>query len=72
LQLGSFSNALVDIPLVGLANIGDSRPVDLPPETRVVTLMVHRAGPGAITVPLTVLDNCGSWPTFVGGGPSAF
>lgn len=25
-----------------------------------------------ITVQLTAVDSCGEWPTFVGGGPSAF
>jgi N-acetylneuraminic acid mutarotase len=29
------------------------------------------AGQGA-TVPLTVTDACGAWPTFVGGGPAVF
>jgi hypothetical protein len=25
-----------------------------------------------VTVPLTVLDSCGEWPSVVGGGASAF
>jgi hypothetical protein len=34
---------------------------------------VRRTNAGvASTVPLTVTDVCGAWPTFVGGGPSAF
>jgi hypothetical protein len=34
---------------------------------------VVRTTPGvASTVHLVVTDGCGAWPTFVGGGPSAF
>jgi hypothetical protein len=37
------------------------------------TLTVERLTPGqATTVPLTMVDACGEWPTFVGGGPTAF
>jgi hypothetical protein len=37
------------------------------------TLTVVRTTAGvASTAELTVTDGCGSWPTFVGGGPSAF
>src|SRR5262249_35131919 len=35
-----------------------------------VTFFVRRATPGqATTIPLTVVDACGEWPTLVGGGP---
>ena len=27
---------------------------------------------GAVTVPLTVIDGCGAWQTFAGGGTSVF
>jgi hypothetical protein len=34
---------------------------------------VRRAAAGqASTADLTVTDTCGTWPTFVGGGASAF
>jgi hypothetical protein len=37
------------------------------------TVIVRRVTPGlATTVPLTVFDLCGRWPTFVGGGPDSF
>jgi len=37
------------------------------------TFTVHRATAGqATTVPFTVVDDCGDWPSFVGGGPTAF
>ena len=35
-------------------------------------LTVERIEPGeATTVPFVVVDDCGEWPTFVGGGTSA-
>jgi hypothetical protein len=38
-----------------------------------VTFLIRRpAGAAALTIPLTVVDDCGAWPTFVGGGPGAF
>ena len=47
--------------------------VNLPANTTQATLQVTRTTPGqAVTVPLTVVDGCGEWPTFVGGGPNAF
>ena len=47
--------------------------VALPPNARSVTLAVRRSQPGqGVTVPLTIVDACGPWDTFVGGGPTAF
>ena len=47
--------------------------VDLPPNTQQMTFHLKRVAPGAAaTIPLTVVDSCGGWPTFVGGGPAAF
>ena len=43
------------------------------PNAPSVTFFVKRVAAGeASTVRLTVTDSCGDWPTFVGGGPSAF
>jgi hypothetical protein len=37
------------------------------------TLWVRRLDPNAsTTVRLLIDDNCGQWPTFVGGGPGSF
>ena len=36
------------------------------------SFVVQRTGPGAVTLPFSVTDACGDWPTFVGGGPAAF
>ncbi|MCC6175113.1 MAG: hypothetical protein IT305_07400 [Chloroflexi bacterium] len=40
--------------------------------TSQITLLISRQAAGAVTVPLTVTDACGAWPTFVGGGAAAF
>jgi len=41
---------------------------ELPPDTRATTFTVRRASPGAVTVPLVLVDRCGEWPTLVGAG----
>ena len=46
--------------------------VTLPAGTQQATFLVTRLSAGqAVTVPLTVVDSCGEWPTVVGGGASA-
>ena len=41
--------------------------------TQTVTLLVTRTTPGQpVVVPFTLFDDCGAWPSLVGGGPSAF
>jgi uncharacterized protein (DUF1501 family) len=37
-----------------------------------VTFSVGREAAGASTVPITVVDDCGEWKSFVGGGATAF
>ena len=44
--------------------------VSLPGNTTSTSFYVLRATAGAATAMLTVVDRCGSWSTFVGGGPS--
>ncbi|HYU03223.1 MAG TPA: hypothetical protein VEL02_05190 [Jatrophihabitantaceae bacterium] len=47
--------------------------VPLPAGTQQASLTVRRATTGqATTLPLVVVDDCGPWPTFVGGGIGAF
>jgi hypothetical protein len=59
--------------VVGVGNAVQGQRTSLPANTQSVTLLVSRVTPGqATTVNLTVTDACGDWPTFVGGGPSAF
>jgi uncharacterized repeat protein (TIGR01451 family) len=46
---------------------------NLAPVTTQGTFLVERLTAGqASTVSLVVTDGCGAWPTFVGGGPTAF
>jgi len=46
--------------------------VPLPGGTSTTTLVVQRTTAGqAFTVPFTIRDGCGDWPSFVGGGASA-
>jgi hypothetical protein len=68
-QFGASTNALIDVPGRGTSSGGFS--VDLGQSSQ-LSFTVRRQSPGAATVPLTVTDDCGSWPTFVGGGPGAF
>jgi hypothetical protein len=45
----------------------------LPAGTTSSTFYVRRATAGQpVTLPVTITDRCGPWPTFVGGGPGAF
>jgi uncharacterized repeat protein (TIGR02543 family) len=68
LQFGTASNGLVDAGNVtgSPGNFAET----LAPGTASTNFRVHRINPGAsVTVPLTVFDACGAWPTFVGAGP---
>jgi hypothetical protein len=70
LQFGAASNALIDAGSF-MAATGNFT-LNAPPQTTATTFYVRHQGTGATTVPLTVTDGCGTWTTFVGGGPSAF
>jgi hypothetical protein len=70
LQFTRLTNATVDVggPSV---TVGTPTTVPLAAHPPSIALTVHRVAPGqAVTVELTVTDGCGSWPTFVGGGPN--
>jgi hypothetical protein len=72
LQFGAATNALIDVP-GGPSGATGSFNVALSAGTQQAAFIVRPASSGgAVTVPLVVVDNCGAWPTFVGGGPSAF
>ncbi|HEY7060585.1 MAG TPA: kelch repeat-containing protein [Chloroflexota bacterium] len=73
LKFTRLTNATVDVPGVATISTASATPVPLPSHPASLTLTVHRVTAGqATTVELTVTDGCGAWPTFVGGGPSAF
>ncbi len=83
---GSGSNALVDLRQLAGTSVAPALPgaanlvgrqgvfaVNLPAGTQEITFAVRRATAGqAVILPFTVIDNCGAWPTLVGGGPGAF
>src|SRR5262249_9353309 len=63
---GTLSNARIE---VGGQPIDPSQPLVLAPGTTATTFTVVRIANGqAATAPFTVVDTCGSWRTFVGGG----
>ncbi|HLH26954.1 MAG TPA: S8 family serine peptidase [Chloroflexota bacterium] len=71
LRFGSAANARIDAGTVSGATGNFMMPA--PPGAQQVTFSVQEAAAGqAVTVPLTVVDGCGDWPTLVGGGTSAF
>jgi hypothetical protein len=71
LRFGASTNALIDV--AGQTGRSGAFTVPLAERSTSVTFFVRRATAGqATTVPLTVVDGCGEWPTVVGGGASAF
>jgi hypothetical protein len=64
------ANALVDLP--GQGSQAGSFSVTLPSGVASTQFLVRRAAAGAATVQVAVVDRCGDWPTFVGGGPGSF
>jgi len=69
LRFGTLANARVT--LAG-QTITSGQVVTLPVRTARTTFSVQRATAGvSTTVPLSVVDACGTWPTFVGGGTGA-
>jgi hypothetical protein len=72
LRFGPTTNALVDIPS-GPTGASGTFTFAPPGGPGSVSFAVRRAAPGqSTTVPVVVVDDCGLWPTFVGGGPTAF
>ena len=70
IEIGQTNNALVDIG----GQVGRTGPfaVDLPGTSASTSFAVRRQSPGPATVNLAVVDRCGHWTTFVGGGANAF
>jgi hypothetical protein len=74
LQFTRLTNATVEVATVPITTVSTTpTTVALPNRPAGIQLTVHRLTPGqAATVQLAVTDGCGTWPTFVGGGPGAF
>lgn len=69
IRFGTLQNATVT--LSGQA-ITSGQTVSLPANTFAADFVVRRVTPGqSTTVPFTVVDACGDWNTFVGGGAGA-
>jgi hypothetical protein len=70
--VGATTNAAVDVA-GGPSNLTGNAVVPLPGRPVAVEILVRRLVPGlAATAQLVLVDDCGTWPTFVGGGPGAF
>ncbi|MCC6174183.1 MAG: right-handed parallel beta-helix repeat-containing protein [Chloroflexi bacterium] len=71
IQFGPTHNATLE---VGGQSRGPGGFTLTPPAgTRQIQVVIRRTTPGQpVTAPLTITDDCGSWPSFVGGGPTAF
>ena len=78
LEFGGATNARIDVPAgpdnrPALTSSPGNAALELTERPASLTFTVRRAQAGqATTVPILVFDSCGSWPTFVGGGPAAF
>jgi hypothetical protein len=71
LRIGAATNALIDAG--SQTGLTGNATITLPAGTQQTTFTVRRATAGqGTTVPLTITDSCGDWPTLVGGGPGAF
>src|SRR5262249_32825416 len=66
LRFGQATGALIDVPGQPAGQTGNFT-VTLPPNTSSTSFVVRQATAAqAATVPLTVTDLCGDWPTVVG------
>jgi hypothetical protein len=81
IRFTSLANATVDVGPPANVTVGPAPPEALPRDVDLTTLgqpasivlTVHRVTPGqAATVRMIVTDGCGTWETFVGGGPNSF
>lgn len=74
-ESNTVGNAKVDAPAPAQPVLSEQVPptiIALPAGTTAYTFFVRRATGGPTTLPFTVTDACGPWPTLVGGGPNAF
>jgi hypothetical protein len=68
-RFGTFQNARVTL---NGQTVTSGQVFTVPAGSSAVDFTVERVTPGQpTTVPLTLVDGCGEWPTFVGGGTGA-
>ena len=70
IQFAVPANAIIDV--AGQPSRSGEFAIDFPSLPAEVPFTLRRTAPGPITVRLIVIDDCNEWPTFVGGGESAF
>jgi CSLREA domain-containing protein len=71
LRMGRLDNAQVEV--AGQAVPSGGVTVSLPPGTTTTEMLVRPATAGrSVTAQFVVVDRCGEWRSFVGGGPGAF
>jgi hypothetical protein len=71
-KFGTFQNATVTVIGQGGQTIASGQTYTAPANLTAVDFTVERVTPGQpTTVPFTVVDGCGEWKTFVGGGTAA-
>jgi len=72
LRFGPATNAIVDAPGAPAALPGNFN-VAPPSGSASYTFVIQRTAPSvAAQVPFVVVDACGEWPSFAGGGPGSF
>lgn len=70
IQFGRNTNAEIEAP--GRAASAEAFSLETPADTTQTSFTVHRTGNGPVQAPFVVVDGCGEWRTFVGGGASTF
>jgi len=69
ITFGPIQNASVQL---GASGVAAGATVPLGGASTAVFVVTRQTAGQSTTVPFTVKDACGAWPTFVGGGPAAF
>jgi hypothetical protein len=69
-HVGEARNATIDVG--GLAGPADFSVTLSGTSASVVTVITRARAGETVHVPLVILDLCGDWRTFVGGGPTSF
>ena len=73
LQRITFARVVNGIVLLNGSPVAEGASIALPGGTTQITLLTQRQNVGAGTIVVFVVtDICGNWPSFVGGGPTAF
>jgi plastocyanin len=73
IQFTRLTNATVDVMASPGTTVTMPTTVTLPGQPASIGLVVRRVTPGQpVSVEMNLTDGCGTWPSFVGAGPTAF